>query len=111
MIFKKYVISFMVIIAVSFIAQGCTPAGSTEPTEPTVDLSNWYTYQGNSSHTGYVAVDLMPDGFSFNWSTEISANTSLNPVTVADGKVFASTNTYFGEQKLFALDSNSGNII
>ena len=72
-------------------------------------VSAWTTYQNNSSHTGYVPVQLGPSSFHVRWQTAL--NNPLNPVTVGDGKVFVSTVGYFSGQLLYTLDSNDGHVL
>ena len=77
---------------------------------PTADWSQateWTTYQGNAAHTGYVAVTMDPGVFQELWSAT-AANSALNPVTAADGKVFVTQNSYFGTQIGRALDARTG---
>lgn len=69
----------------------------------------WPTYQGNTSHTGYVPVEMDSANFSLRW--EASLGTGLNPVTTSDGKVFVTQSGYFTNQNLFVLDDNSGAIL
>ncbi len=70
----------------------------------------WSTYQGNAGHTGYVPLTLDPANFSERWTTTFAGNPALNPVTAADGKVFVSTDLYFGDQKLYVTDAVTGSI-
>ena len=67
----------------------------------------WTTYQGNASHTGYNPVSMDPNVFQELWSTSVST-AALNPVTAGDGKVFVTTNAYFGVQDAKALDARTG---
>jgi hypothetical protein len=80
------------------------------------DAANWSTYQGDSSHTGYIPYTLNPSQFQIAWTKSFS-NTSftpgtLQPVVGGDGKVFLSVNYYFGmPEELHAYDSATGNEI
>ena len=67
----------------------------------------WTTYQGNASHTGYNPVAMDVRAFQERWTKTVST-AALNPVTVGDGKVFVSTNAYFGVQDAKSLDAHSG---
>ena len=67
----------------------------------------WTTYQGNAAHTGYNPVSMDPNVFQELWSTTVST-AALNPVTAGDGKVFVTTNAYFGVQDAKALDARTG---
>jgi len=79
---------------------------------PTADWSavtgEWSTYQGNADHTGYVPATLDPVIFTRAWETAVVPSVALNPVTVGAGKVYVSTNAYFGVQQLHALDAVTG---
>ena len=75
-------------------------------------VSAWATYQGNASHTGFVPLILDPANFSERWNTSLFSGRALNPVAVADGKVFASENTYFGtNQSIAAINATDGGVI
>jgi hypothetical protein len=77
---------------------------------PVADWSGaveWTTYQGNASHTGYNPVAMDVRVFQELWSTTVST-AALNPVTAGDGKVFVTTNAYFGVQEAKALDARAG---
>jgi outer membrane protein assembly factor BamB/uncharacterized protein YjdB len=88
------------------------PANLTILSRPTADWSSatddWVTFQGNGSRTGYVAATLDPVIFRELWMSTPAPGASLNPVTVGGGKVFVSTDTYFGTQLLTALDAANG---
>ena len=77
---------------------------------PVADWSGaveWTTYQGNASHTGYNPVSMDTRVFQELWSTTVST-AALNPVTAGDGKVFVTTNAYFGVQEAKSLDARTG---
>ena len=67
----------------------------------------WTTYQGNASHTGYNPVAMDVRVFQELWSKSVST-AALNPVTAGDGRVFVSTNAYFGVQDAKSLDARTG---
>jgi len=67
----------------------------------------WTMYQGNASHTGYNPVAMDVRVFRELWSRNVST-AALNPVTAGDGKVFVSTNAYFGIQQAKSLDARTG---
>ncbi|MCX7099257.1 MAG: putative Ig domain-containing protein [Methylococcales bacterium] len=67
----------------------------------------WAQYQGNASHTGYADVILNGD-FSFAWSQSSIQTYGFNPVAAASGLVFASTSSYFSNQKLSVFDAVTG---
>lgn len=68
----------------------------------------WTMYQGNASHTGYNPVAMDVRVFQELWSKNVST-AALNPVTAGEGKVFVSTNAYFGIQQAKSLDARTGN--
>ena len=77
---------------------------------PVADWSGaveWTTYQGNASHTGYNPVSMDTRVFQELWSTTVST-AALNPVTAGDGRVFVTTNAYFGVQEAKSLDARTG---
>jgi outer membrane protein assembly factor BamB len=67
----------------------------------------WYTYQGNSSHTGYVPGALNPSSFGLLWQRSNLGN-QLNPPVIGGGKVFVSNDGYFTGGALTALDAATG---
>ena len=67
----------------------------------------WTTYQGNARHTGYNPVMADTRVFGELWTKTVST-AALNPVTAGDGKVFVTTNSYFGIQQARALDARTG---
>jgi outer membrane protein assembly factor BamB len=78
---------------------------------PTADWSNateWQTYQGNPSHTGYVDVTVDPVAFAEAWTVTVESGVALNPVTAGTSSVFVSTNSYFGTQALRSLNAQTG---
>ena len=89
---------------------GAFAADTITVKRPIADWSGaieWTTYQGNASHTGYNPVAMDVGVFQELWSKTVST-AALNPVTTGDGKVFVSTNAYFGIQDAKALDARTG---
>jgi hypothetical protein len=77
---------------------------------PVADWSaavEWTTYQGNASHTGFNPVAMDTRVFQELWTKTVST-AALNPVTAGDGKVFITTNAYFGVQEAKSLDARAG---
>jgi outer membrane protein assembly factor BamB len=72
--------------------------------------TEWTTYQGNAAHTGYVPVTADAGAFRELWVATPFGSVALNPVTVGGGRVFASTNSYFGANAQWAgaLDAQTG---
>ena len=89
---------------------GAFAADTITVRRPVADWSSaveWTTYQGNASHTGYNPVAMDTRVFQELWSRNVSS-AALNPVTAGDGKVFVSTNAYFGVQQAKSLDARTG---
>ena len=83
----------------------------TSLARPAADWSSateWVTYQGNPSHTGYVDVTVDPVAFAQAWTVTIENAVALNPVTAGNGSVFVSTNSYFGTQALRSVNAQTG---
>jgi len=80
---------------------------------PTADWTaatdDWGTYQGNAAHTGYVPAVLDPGVFTLRWQRSIaSAGFGLNQAAAGGGRVYVSTNAYFGTQLLVVLNAGTG---
>ena len=73
--------------------------------------SPWKMYQGNAAHTGYVPVTLNPTNFTLLWRKTIHSGMPLNPVTAAEGEVFATEFGGFGNIGLYALNAADGNLL
>ncbi len=72
----------------------------------------WETFQGDERHSGYMPVSLDTDSFALRWRKQLLPGYALNPVTAADGKVFASVARRFDAgESLFVLDSRDGHIL
>ncbi|MBM4059711.1 MAG: hypothetical protein FJ265_01240 [Planctomycetes bacterium] len=53
--------------------------------------TDWPQYQGNPQHTGYLPVTLNPATLVPRYTVQVAPSAWLEPVTVADGKVFVSS--------------------
>lgn len=83
----------------------------TSLARPIADWSSateWVTYQGNPSHSGYVDVTVDPAAFAEAWTVTVASGVALNPVTAGTSSVFVSTNSYFGTQVLSSLNTQTG---
>jgi len=107
-------------VAIGSTTITATSEGTTATTQLTVlarttadwsGVTEWTTYQGNARHSGYVPVTVDAGTFRELWVTTPAPNIGLNPVTTGDGHVFASTQAYFGTQKLFTLDLANGAVV
>jgi len=73
---------------------------------------SWPTYQGNTSHNGYVPVSLNPNDMAIKWQRTIgSGSMQLNPVASGDGKIFVTETGYFSNQGLYALTASDGTLL
>jgi outer membrane protein assembly factor BamB len=70
-------------------------------------FGEWNTYQGNSSHTGYVPGALDPSYFGLLWQRTNLGN-KLSPPVIGGGKVFVSNDGYFTGGALTAFDAATG---
>ena len=96
--------------AVTATSGGVFAADTITVRRPVGDWSaavEWTTYQGNASHTGYNPVAMDTRVFQELWTKTVST-AALNPVTAGDGKVFVTTNAYFGVQEAKSLDARTG---
>ena len=71
----------------------------------------WTTNQGDAGHTGYVPVSLDVSAIHVAWQRTFDGK--LNPLAIADGRVFASqlSNNSDPTRKVMALDASNGNTI
>lgn len=76
------------------------------------DIAPWTTFQGNARHTGYVPVALDPSQFALVWKKKVNNETvPLQPVTIANGMIYASQYGYFSNQGLYVLNAKDGKTI
>lgn len=89
---------------------GTTLTILARPTASWNQTADWTTFQGNARHSGEIAATLDPGAFKPLWTATVHASAALNPVTTGDGRVFTSTNSYFGSgsQKVVALNATTG---
>ncbi|MFM1871024.1 MAG: hypothetical protein RL398_446, partial [Planctomycetota bacterium] len=68
--------------------------------------TDWPQYQGGPAHAGYLPVTLNPSTFVHRYDRLVATTTNymLEPVTVADGKVFVSS----WDKVVRALDAATG---
>jgi hypothetical protein len=71
----------------------------------------WTTNQGDAGHTGYVPVSIDVSATQVAWQRTLDGK--LNPLAIADGRVFASqlSNNSDPTRKVMALDAANGNTI
>lgn len=87
------------------LAQGCKEV-----------LTDWETFQGNSSHTGYVALNLEAENFKASWQWERPNKDqgvlpSINPAIIVNGIVYISEDDYHREAKIHALNEQDGSTL
>lgn len=103
---------FSVLVSDSYGSSLTSPAATLGVTDPWPAAPEWTTFQGNETHTGYVPVSCDPRAFKLAWTTPpLAAQVALNPATAGAGKVFVSTQSYFGKNLLFALDMGTGGVL
>ena len=75
---------------------------------PSAPAQGWGTYQGNTSHTGYVPINAT--GIQPLWTRTFSG--PLNPVAIGGGRVFASESGRFESNRgLYAVDARTGSTV
>jgi outer membrane protein assembly factor BamB len=67
------------------------------------NVPNWFTYQANELHNGFVPVTLNAKKFSKSWVQPFTR--SLSPVVDGDGKFFVTS-----DKKLYCLNASTGQI-
>jgi outer membrane protein assembly factor BamB len=77
------------------------------PLQPLAGAGTWTTYQGNASHTGYVAANLDPARFSRRWSRLGSASS----VAAENGRVFSIDSFGTGQWGLRAVSEETGDVL
>ncbi|MFL5539862.1 MAG: PQQ-binding-like beta-propeller repeat protein [Longimicrobiaceae bacterium] len=70
--------------------------------------TDWGTAQGNAKHSGYYPATLDPVVFAEAWTHTVASGVVLNPPALGGGRVYVSTNAYFGRQLLSVLDAGTG---
>lgn len=96
--------------------------GNLTPLAVQAGVPDWTTYKGSAAHTGYVPLSLDARGFSKRWlwrgfrreavnGYAYAYISPMNPVAVADAKVYISTRTRFEDTRLYALDEQDGHEI
>jgi hypothetical protein len=86
------------------IAAAPATAGLT-PLTPWPGVPGWVTYQGNTSHTGFVPVTLDPSRFAYRWvwmtpSQSNNAN-ALSTLTVSGGQIYVDSGSILYALKEF----------
>lgn len=75
-------------------------------------VGDWETHQRNERHNGEVPIRLNPTKFSKAWEWKRAAGNEpiggINAVVTRAGKVFVTTDVYFGEARLVALKEADG---
>lgn len=75
-------------------------------------VADWETHQRDASHSGEVPIRLNPAKFSKAWEWKRPPGNEpiggINPVVTKAGKVFVTTDVYFGDARLYALKEVDG---
>lgn len=74
-------------------------------------LQDWATAQRNAGHAGYAPITLDPAKFKQLWSWWLPATGSLNEPVTGEGKVFVSSDNYYGNNGLYAFDESNGKML
>jgi outer membrane protein assembly factor BamB len=69
---------------------------------------DWTTFGNNPAHTGYFPGTLLGGSLVQKWNVVVTGNQTLNQVAVADGRVYLTPYTYFGDTYAAALDAATG---
>jgi hypothetical protein len=116
LLFRGSILMFRKHLALLLLANmlifGCGD-GSNDNNIPQDEWSQapeWTTYQGNIRHTGYMPVTLKPQVFNELWVVNIQEGNELNPVTSANGAVFVTPRNFSDNQKLYVLESETGEV-
>ncbi|GAA5072088.1 PQQ-binding-like beta-propeller repeat protein [Lysobacter panacisoli] len=75
-------------------------------------IAEWETHQRNAAHDGYVPITLDYRRFAKVWEWQrppgVEPIGGINAVATSNGTVYTSTDVYFGEATLHALDETTG---
>lgn len=74
-------------------------------------LLDWATAQRDATHAGYAPITLDPSRFKQLWSWWLPATGALNAPVTGEGKVFISSDNYYGNNGLYAFDEISGKML
>lgn len=95
----------------------CTRKYSDATADVAVALSigkvpEWQTHQGNSSHDGYVPIWVNGTSFKKLWEWKRAPSSEpiggINAPVAGNGDVYVSTDVYFGDAAVIALDELTG---
>lgn len=77
-----------------------------------LSVDEWTMHQGGPSHRGYLPIRLNPQRFKQAWTwNRPPANEpigGINAVSTMQGRAFVTTDVYFGEAVLYALNETDG---
>jgi outer membrane protein assembly factor BamB len=68
------------------------------------NIPNWFTFQANELHNGFVPITLNSEKFSKSWILPLGSG--LSPVTDGDGKVFVTSS----DRKLRSINASNGQV-
>lgn len=87
-------------------AQGVEAIGTVEINVSVTMGRSWPTFGANAEHTGFLPVRMGSAPFIQRWQTNLAKHS--HQLAVADGKVFASLQTFYDSSSLVALDATTG---
>lgn len=94
----------------SRIAAAAVVAATLLLLPPVATAQIWGTYQGNTSHTGFVPITIHPRGIQHVWSRTFAG--PLNPVAIGSGRIYASESGYFvAGRGLWAMNAHTGSTV
>ena len=71
----------------------------------------WGTAQGGADHTGYTPWDLNENDFGLRWSKVFADAPRLHGAAAGNGRVFVSSDRYYSSQRIYGLNSETGEIL
>lgn len=87
----------------------CTAANTARADDPALNDPNWPTYQGSSSHSGFIDRDLHPGRARTLWSRQVQDGRAISGMAAAEGFLYTTPATYFGAvAPLIAVDAKTG---
>lgn len=75
-------------------------------------VPEWQTHQANAAHNGYLPIWVTTENFSQLWQWQRNPSSEpiggINPPVAGKGHVYLSTDVYFGDAAVIALDELTG---
>lgn len=70
--------------------------------------TQWSTYQANSAHSGFIALDINPNKYYQKWQYDLGEPVHNNPVTIGSNVIFVSYGKHIYQKYLAALNIETG---